>query len=286
MDRTERIPAEFRLMTTMTRLARMAAILRLLREADGNPVKSKRLWDAIPDYQGGAPTGRRCCREDLLELRSRGLIISGITTPDTPRKSGVKLRIIRKHTDWHLTKREHAALRTARRRRTGPLPSAVARGRRRESDLDIAMGVFRVLEEHDKWMTADALAEELQHPVTTVVAVLIDIWTTEARCDPLFDRVLDVEWDDEDLESAPERVRVRVERKPHDQKQSRLSRPYGTDSVGRFAYTAEEATDRLAIIEAELNDPRDDTDTEALASAQRKLTNWLAHLTKQGDGQS
>lgn len=273
-------------MTTMTRLARMATILRILRAADGHPVESKTLWDAIPDYQGGAATGRRCCREDLLELRNRGLIISGIKTHNMPLGNGVQLRLIRKHTDYHLTKREHVALRGARRRRSGPLPSAVARGRRRRSDLDIAMSALRVLEEHDAWMTADALAEELQHPVTWVVAVLMDIWWTEVRCEPLFAGVLDIEGYGEDWESAPERVRVRVKRKPYDQQQGRLSRLYGTDSIGRFAYTAEEASDRLAIIEAELNDPRDDTDTEALASAQRKLAHWLAHLAEQGDGQS
>jgi hypothetical protein len=280
-------------MTTMTRLARMATILRMLRDAGGYPVESQKLWDAIPDYQGGAPTGRRYYREDIGELKSRGLIRSGISTHNMPLHNGVALRLIGKPTDWHLTKPEHEALRIARRRRSGPLPSAVAHGTRPRSDLDIAMSAFRVLEEHDEWMTVDALAEELHYPLTWVFAVLMDIWRTEIRCDPLFAGVLDIKpikdgerIEDDDWDSDPERVQVRVERKPHAQRQSRWARLYGTDSIGRFAYTADETSDRLALIEAELNDPGEDTDTEALSSAQRKLTNWSAHLAEKVDDRS
>src|SRR4051794_15187023 len=102
--------------------ARMAAILKMLRRAPEQLLPSQAFWDAIPDYGGGASSGRRKYRHDIAALVDRGLVYSDISHPRTPNRAGVQLRFLGKPTDWELTAREHAAVRAAagRHRRAAP----------------------------------------------------------------------------------------------------------------------------------------------------------------------
>lgn len=56
---------------------------------------------------------------------------------------------------------------------------------------------------------------------------------------------------------------------------------YGLTALGRFAYTATETADRLALIERALSDAGD-LDTDALRRAQWKLTQWKRRLAELG----
>src|SRR4051794_37573828 len=143
----------------MTPCQRMAAILDLLYRAGDRPIRSQELWDAIPDYQAGAESGRRQYRHDIRALVRRGLVTTDLTTRWTPNRTGVRRRFIGKPEDWRLTTREHAALRMAVwRHRTVPPPPTTEGRDQHGTSLDVAMDAVRILEQHGDWTSIGDVA--------------------------------------------------------------------------------------------------------------------------------
>jgi len=197
----------------------------------------------------------------------------------------VQLRFIGKPKDWELTSREHAALRQARERLGvgSPMPVTDGRGGRGAEDLDLIMDALRVLEEHGDEMPLPELADHLRVPMPQLKRALEAAWTltagvAQATALPDFElQVLadDLDSDGNDIQLPDEGVRVEVIR-AHDER--RPLRGRSLDGLGRFAYTAGETTDRLALVEAALAAHDPDLDAEALFCVRNKLTQWAAHL--------
>jgi hypothetical protein len=268
-------------MGTMTPAARMAAMLAMLQNAPGHLLPSRALWAVSADYQAGLPSGRRQYRRDVGALVARGLIETDMSTDRTPQRTGVRLLFIGKDTDWELTAEEHAALRAARERHPRPFAGTTDGRDNRGTDLDLAMDAVRILEEAGEWMMIADLAAELRQPAESVVRALRELLSVDTNDGSVYRGLLDLgDFDEHSYAELPvERMRATAARNPRS-----TQRPlsgYGLTALGRFAYTATETADRLALIERALADPGD-MDEAALRRAHWKLKQWARRLAELG----
>lgn len=259
----------------------MALILKLLGDADGRTVSSEDLRKAIPEYRGPVGSaGQRRFERDKEELRDRGLIESDLSVPGARRRKGVRLRRVDKPSSWELTVREHAAVRRARQRSAGPIPSVSDGGSSRGAGLGTALDALRVLEEHGGVMSGAELAAELHIRVESVVRALRELHTANVGIDYLFDTVLILDlFEDSDVDEPPERQPANVTAMV--KRTGDSTRPLhgaGLSALGRFAYSAGETRDRLAAIDTAREERHPDDDLDALESARAKLVSWLKRL--------
>jgi hypothetical protein len=266
---------------TMHPTARMAAILGRLAATPGRAVSSAELRVLVPDY--GGDRGNRLYRRDLRELRERNFVRTDISSTETPRRTGVQLRVRGKAPELHLSRREHAALVRARARlRPGPVGVEVRTGRGRQ--LDVALAVVRYLEEGIGEASVSWLASHLG---VSAVELRDALWALEEHAYPdqlgFPDIVVDA---DEDELGEDEDWTVRLSGVPRlfavlaaEEHGGSPTEHRGLDHFGRFAYTAAETAERLELILVALDDDRtSDNDRAALANAMDKLEQWYREL--------
>lgn len=252
---------------------RMVKLLSLIRAGVTN---SGDLRGRIADYEG--ESGDRLYRMDLRALRSRGLVRTGIVTPQTPRGEGVRAVELSKPQAFVLSEEEHSALQAARDRFRDEQPMAPSTDGRdgRAAPLDLAMDAIRILEEKRDWVTIQNLATELSARPEVLIRALRDM-PDDDNLTLLIDEFDEVT--DEPLDSAE--IRVYVER-PSLWGDGAL-RSVGIGQFGRFAYTEAETGDRLQLIERGLADPELANLHGHLSTAQRKLERWARHLANAMD---
>ena len=230
----------------MTPTERLLTILRLLGNAQDRrgATKSTRIRDKMGDvYEGVA--GARMWRRDIRTLRERGLIETDQTTPTTPNRTGISLRVPPKPGHLHLTRHEHAAISQARHAlRPGPSAVSPLGGAPGSEDREIDLGarIVRFLEENDEEVELVQLAEWLDR-LESDVFELIDVFTREGVVnEPIVNHIeFGYETDDPaDKELRLATVRL-IRRRSADGSPTRWR---GMHELGFFPYSLAETDDR------------------------------------------
>lgn len=252
---------------------RMLTVLARLR---GEP---DRIWSVeavrrgIPGY--GNPDGDRTWQYDSSALQARGMIKTGITSRHTPRRTGVKYALPVKPGNLYLSASEHAALVEARRARGATeIPNPMAGSTSRGKQIATIAEALRRLEERGEWMTVGELAREMGKRPDRLWDDLKQAWFLDVTPGSGSIDILDVEDCAGDRELRPSQIRLCVVRRQNTQRPLRHA---GLDLLGAGAYTFEETTERLELIEDVLsgNLPGD---AAALESAKTKLLRWREKL--------
>jgi len=262
----------------MTPTERLLTILRLLGDAQDRrgAAKSTRIREKMGDVYDGV-AGARMWRRDIRTLRERGLLETDQTTPTTPNRTGISLRVPPKPGPLHLTRHEHAAISQARRAlRPGPSAVSPLGGAQGSEDREIDLGarIVRFLEENDDEVELVQLAEWLDRPESDVFG-LIDIFTREGVVTEGLVRSIEFGYENDD--PRPDTVRVIRGRSSI----GSPTRGRGMDELGFFPYSLAETDDRLSLIEQALAaDGMDEGLRPDLVSARSKLDEWRSFLTK------
>jgi hypothetical protein len=255
---------------------RMLTVLARLRD------RPTRIWPAedlrrdIGGYENSI-AGDRNWQFDSRTLRDRGLIETSITSPHTPRRTGVRYALPIKPGNLYLSEGEHAALMAARRiRGAGEIPSPLAGDAVRGKYIAPIAEALRRLEESGDWMRVGDLAGDMGLDPAWLWDRLKRAWCLEVSPGSGSLRIFDVEDCDGDQERRPSEVQVCVFR--GDDPQHPL-RDAGLALLGVGAYTKEETAERLELIEDVLagNLPGD---VEVFGSAKAKLLKWQEILNK------
>lgn len=246
---------------------RMLTVLDRLRRDPLRTWHVDFLRKGVGGYEDTA-SGDRNWQFDSQALRARGLIKTGISTPATPRRTGVKYALPAKPDDLHLTVEEHAALVAARRAQgISGMPNPLAGDTPRGGPLETLAEALRRLEEQGNWTTVGDLARAMGQRPARLLKTLELAWCLDVDGRSVFDNRLSI---DDDGELSAAQVLVCVLRR--DDPEAPL-RGRGLAVLGAGAYTLEEIADRLALIEDALaGDPPGDA--AALKSARSKLLRW------------
>ena len=206
------------------------------------------------------------------------MIKTGITRPHTPRRTGVQYALPSKPRNLHLSALEHAALAEARKARgTTEMPNPLGQYSSRANAMSTIADALRRVEGHGDWTTIGELAREM-NPGDPRPSRLLDLlrsaWCLEIDGYSVFDRVLEIEDSEGDVELPPSRVRIWIVRGSDHQ-----APLYGKGlaQLGIGAYTLEEVTDRLSLIEDVLAGTLPG-DAAVLATAKSKLLQWQEKL--------
>jgi hypothetical protein len=260
----------------------MLTILRLV-ESHGGLVSSSEVRARMGEEYDG-PSGGRKWRRDLDVLKERGLLESDLTTPTTPRRTGIRRVEVRaKPADLHLTSDEHAAIVRARKVLRDGLSAAAPLDRpegEREAAIDTATRVLRFVEEQGDEVEVAQLADWLGWTISAVCQLMETLMTDVAVLDaplvmslqPGYDDLEDEEGDDADD------VRFRgvyILRSGDAESSARPLRGRGMDELGFFPYSLAETDDRLTLIGEALGCDGLDDDTKLhLRWASGKLEHW------------
>jgi hypothetical protein len=263
----------------VTPTERLLTILRLISDlGDGGrkPVSSSKIQNRMGDEYAGE-AGSRKWRRDIRTLRDRGLIETDLSMPDTPNRTGIRLRIPPKPERLHLTEVEHQAIGRAREALRPGISAVSPLGEpgADQTDVDYAARILRHLEENDDEVELIQLASRMGLSESDVYG-LVDVLKAESvDTDGL---VRSVEFGYADEEEGPTTVRVfrgRTGRRSP-------TRGVGMDEIGFFPYSLAETDDRLALIDDALQVEALIGDRKSLESARDKLAEWRAHLPSGG----
>jgi hypothetical protein len=264
----------------MTPTERLLTIFRLAGKKGERGVKvanSTRIREQMGDvYEGTA--GTRKWRRDIRTLRDRGLIESDLSTPRTPNRTGIRLRVPPKPDRLHLTADEHETINRARQA-LRPGISAVsplgATGADRY-DIDHVTRILRFLEENEDEVELAELSRWLELSESRVVE-LVDLLAKESAVTggPVEFVEFGYDADGDGTGEFPATVRV-IRGRVRGQSPTRGR---GMDELGFFPYSLAETEDRLSLIDEALNaDVMDGDEREGLSSARQKLLEWRGHL--------
>ncbi len=256
---------------------RMLTVLYRLSGRPGRVWEAEDLRRGISGYENTV-NGDRNWQFDSRSLRARGLIKTGITKRHTPRRTGVQYALPSKPDYLHLSAQEHAALVEARKNRgTTEMPNPLGQASSRGNAMSTIADALRRVEERGEWTTIGDLAREMNprdpRPVR-LLAQLQSAWCLEVDSYSLLDRVLQIEDSEEEAELPASRVRVWVVRGSDDQGPL-LGK--GLAHLGIGAYTLDEVTERLSLIEDVLAGTLPG-DAAVLATAKSKLLQWQEML--------
>jgi hypothetical protein len=263
-----------------THAGRMARVLRYLAD-HGGCADSTEIRRGIPGYQGDS--GHRLWRRDLAELRRRGLVASH--TPGEQMSSRVDLARTMKPGDLFLTLAEHEVLARVEDRlgRTRLAPSPLP------ADSAPELGDFarlaRYLEERPgQDLTYRQVEAALGVRAARLTALLRQIVDFDGEIGDFTGLHPALEWieyvppDEEEPEGwiraePPARVLGAALKETLDPRER-------TGQLGFWAYSAEEADDRLDLIACALAEPDlSPGQRDCLLGARRKLYQWRAHLS-------
>ncbi len=230
----------------MTPTERLLTILRLLGDAQDRRrvVKSTRMRQKWAMSTRGS-SARGCDAEISERCGERGLIETDQTTPTTPNRTGISLRVPPKPGHLHLWKHEHAAISQARHAlRPGPSAVSPLGGAPGSEDREIDLGarIVRFLEENDEEVELVQLAEWLDR-LESDVFELIDVFTREGVVnEPIVNHIeFGYETDDPaDKELRLATVRL-IRRRSADGSPTRWR---GMHELGFFPYSLAETDDR------------------------------------------
>jgi hypothetical protein len=224
-------------------------------------------------------TRRTRLNRDLAELEERGFVTrfdpeTGRTAADgADRKILTRVRVSYppKREVWHLTRGEHEAINRAREAlRPGPARFLSLDGSRRDmTSVDIAMCVLRYFEEtgcdttrRELMNRYDLRSEEVDLVVEALLALRshVDWWGYSTEPDVIDDR------DDGDADVIDPDAPIFIDA--------------DMDVLDRFAYTPDEAVERITLIDEALDGWLDlpPADRAPLERAKEKLTAWSDEL--------
>lgn len=270
---------------------RLTKILVLLKRAPDYRMTSTELKAKFPDYRGPADaietkvaSGDRKWRRDLEVLTARGLVRTCPSRELGERADEIELVQIDKPAAYFLSPREHRVLARARHAlRPGlALPSPLNGEPATSDGFDLGGRVLRYLEENDGEVSPSDLCRFLgvrRQALAKVVRSLADVGVA-ADYQLVYASDIDSE---EDADERAEKLAAKgldIEGVSLWKTKGVPGQRRGLDNLGHFAYTDEEAAERLSLIAEALSSPlADDAETRChLESAQWKLELWRTHL--------
>jgi hypothetical protein len=274
MTELRRVTPLERMLSVLRRLASMPDRVWPVIDPRDGCIREGCIRYGIRGYQRDA-TGNRNWQYDSEALRARGLIKTGITTPLTPRRTGVRYaRLPTKPRNLYLSEEEHAALvRVRRARGIVGMPNPVDGETTRGGQIETLTRAIRHLEELGEWTTVAELARDIdfERP-DRLLPILKAAWLLDVDGRSVFDGVIELNLDDDDgRERRAADVPICVYRGADP------DRPlFGTGLalLGADAYTLAETNDRLDLIDNELARSELPGDAPTLLSARSKLQQW------------
>ncbi len=265
----------------LTHAGRMARVLRYLADHGGS-ADSTEIRCGIPGYEGDS--GHRLWRHDLAELRCRGLVAPHALGEQM--SSRVELARVMKPGDLFLTLAEHEVLAGVEDRlgRTRLAPSPLPADS--SPELGDLARLARYLEERPgQDLTYRQVEAALGVRAGRLTALLRQIVDLDAEIGDFTGLHPALEWIEyvPPEEDEPEGwIRVEPAAKVLGAALKETLDPRErTGQLGFWAYSAEEADDRLDLIARALAEPGvSPGQRDCLLDARRKLHQWRAHLPR------